>query len=498
MKKILLLLILVFNLSAQNVVIKTSKGSIAGIFNPKTKVQKFLGIPFAKPPVRDLRWKAPIPMDAWLGIKEAKAFGPSPMQAKPAPFAFWSSEFLIPESPISEDCLYLNVWAPKSNKGKKSVLVYIYGGGFRSGGAACPIYDGENMAQKDIIFVSINYRVGIFGFLAHPELSAEASYGASGNYALMDMIAGLKWVKENIALLGGDPNQVTIAGQSAGAFAVNFLCASPLAKGLFQGAIAESGASMLPSTLRTSITKTQAENNGLEWATKLGAKSLSDLRALSAEAIQKAGGNASPYSDGYVLPLAMPDIYAKGLQNDVPILVGWNSEDRLGSKAAEPEVFKATLEKRFGSRGAEVLAAYGPNGSLDLGRDESFGVQVHTWAKTQNVYGKASVYMYNFTRAVPGFDESTRFGAFHTGEVPYAYANLHTVNRPFEEVDKNLSQKMSSYWVNFTKTGNPNGSGLEFWPSFNNTEQKVQILDKVIETKELPTKKTIELLESIY
>lgn len=497
MKKTFLLLCLALNLTAQDVIIKTSKGSIAGVYNPATKVEKFLGIPFAKPPVGDLRWKAPVPMESWSGIKAAKAFGPSPMQAKPAPFAFWSSEFLIPESPISEDCLYLNVWAPRSNKGKKAVLVYIYGGGFRSGGAACPIYDGENMAQKDIIFVSINYRVGIFGFLAHPALSSEASYGASGNYALLDMIAGLKWIKENIALFGGDPNQVTIAGQSAGAFAVNFLCASPLAKGLFQGAIAESGASMLPSPLRPAITKNQAENNGLEWATKLGAKSLDDLRALSADAIQKAGGNASPYSDGYVLPLAMPEIYAKGLQNDVPILVGWNSEDRLSSKAAEPEVFKATLEKRFGSRGVEVLAAYGPNGSLDLGRDESFGVQVHTWAKTQNLRGKAPVYVYNFNRAVPGYDESTRFGAFHTGEVPYAYANLHTVNRPFEAVDAILSQKMSSYWVNFTKTGNPNGAGLEVWPTFNSTDQKVQILDKVIESKELPTRKALELLENI-
>ena len=169
----------------------------------------------------------------------------------------------------------------------------------------------------------------------------------------------------------------------------------------------------------------------------------------------------------------------------------------MSSKAAEPEVFKATLEKRFGSRGAEVLAAYGPKGSLDLGRDESFGVQVHTWAKTQNLRGKAPVYVYNFNRAVPGYDESTRFGAFHTGEVPYAYANLHTVNRPFEAVDKVLSQKMSSYWVNFAKTGNPNGAGLEFWPTFNSSDQKIQILDKVIETKELPTRKALELLENL-
>ena len=497
MKKNLLLILFAFSLNAQDAIIQTTKGAVSGTFNSKTNIQKFLGIPFAKPPVGELRWKTPVPMDSWSGIKEAKAFGPSPMQAKPAPFAFWSSEFLIPASPISEDCLYLNVWAPKTTKGNKAVLVYIYGGGFRSGGAACPIYDGENMAQKDIVFVSINYRVGIFGFLAHPELSAEVPYGSSGNYALLDMIAALKWIKENISAFGGDPNQVTIAGQSAGAFAVNFLCASPLAKGLFQGAIAESGASMLPSPLRPAITKAQAEKNGLDWATKLGAKSLAELRALPAETIQNAGGNASPYSDGFVLPLAMPEIYAKNLQNDVPILVGWNSEDRLSAKSAEPEVFKATLEKRFGARGAEVLAAYGPNGSLDLGRDESFGVQVHTWAKTQNLKGKAPVYVYNFNRAVPGYDDTTRYGAFHTGEVPYAYANLHTVNRPFESVDKVLSQKMSSYWVNFAKTGNPNGAGLEVWPTFNAKDQKVQILDKVIETKELPTRKKLELLENI-
>ena len=497
MKKTLLLLCFSLNLAAQNIIIQTSKGSIEGTFNSETKVAKYLGIPFAKPPVGDLRWKAPAPLEPWTGIKAVKAFGPSPMQGKPVPFAFWPSEYLIPESPISEDCLYLNVWAPRTNKAKKAVLVYIYGGGFRSGGTACPIYDGENMAQKDIVFVSINYRVGIFGFLAHPELSSEAPYGASGNYALLDMIAGLKWVKENIASFGGDPNQITIAGQSAGAFAVNFLCASPLAKGLFQGAIAESGASMLPSPLRPAITKAQAENNGLEWATKLGAKSLAELRTMSADAIQKAGGNASPYSDGYVLPLTMQDIYAKGLQNDVPILVGWNSEDRLSMKAAEPEVFKATLDKHFGVRGQELFNFYGPSGSLDLGRDESFGIQVHTWAKTQNDKGKAPVYMYQFRRAIPGYDESTRFGAFHTGEVPYAYANLHTVNRPFEAVDKVLSQKMSSYWVNFTKTGNPNGAGLEVWPTFKNNTQQVQILDKVIETKELPTRKALELLENL-
>src|ERR1700761_368190 len=223
--------------------VRTEAGLVSGVTNSTGDVTAYKGIPFAAPPVGDLRWKAPQPVKHWDGVRKCDAFGPSPMQPKPTPFMVYTSEFLIPESPISEDCLYLNVWTnAKSSSDKKAVFVWIYGGGFGSGGSACPIYDGEAMAKKGVIVVTINYRVGVFGFLAHPELTKESPDKASGNYGLLDQIAALKWVQKNIAAFGGDPDRVTIAGQSAGSMSVNCLMASPLAKGLFQKVIGESGA----------------------------------------------------------------------------------------------------------------------------------------------------------------------------------------------------------------------------------------------------------------
>jgi para-nitrobenzyl esterase len=264
------------------------------------------------------------------GIKKCTAFSASPVQSKPNPFMFWSKEFLIPDTPIHEDCLYLNVWTGASADSKKPVLVYIYGGGFRSGGSACPIYDGKSMADKGIIFVSINYRVGVFGFLAHPELTKESNYNASGNYALLDMIAALKWVKQNIKAFGGDPDNVTIAGQSAGAFGVNYLTASPLTKGLIHRAIAESGGSFYTSPIRPSLDLKGAELMGIKFAETLHCKNISELRSKSADDILSAqGGLSGPIVDGYVLPSDIYDIYKNGKQNDIPIIVGWNENDKL-------------------------------------------------------------------------------------------------------------------------------------------------------------------------
>lgn len=323
LKSILLFLFFVgtVHLPGQQPVIKTKSGPIAGTTTPEGDIRIFKGIPFAAPPVGALRWRAPQPVAKWKGTKDCTDFSASAMQAAPQPFLFWPTEYLIPAEPISEDCLYLNVWsAAKTKKEKRPVLVFIHGGGFRSGGAACPIYDGEAMARQGVVFVTINYRVGVFGFLAHPELTAESGENASGNYGLLDMVAALEWVQKNIGAFGGDPGNVTIAGQSAGAFAVNYLTASPLAKGLFHRAIAESGGSFAGRPVQR---LGEAEAQGLAFGQGLNAVSLAALRAKSADEIQQAANApASPIIDGYFISASIHDVFAKGAQNDVPTLVG--------------------------------------------------------------------------------------------------------------------------------------------------------------------------------
>ena len=491
-------------LVAQTPIVNTTAGKVSGVEN--NGIQVFKGIPFAAPPVGDLRWKAPQPVTPWDGVKKCVAFGASPVQAPPVPFMCWSEEYLIPKEPIGEDCLYLNVWAPKKSTIKKAVLVYIYGGGFRSGGAGCAIYDGTAMAKKDIVFVTINYRVGVFGFLAHPELSKESANKTSGNYALLDMIAALKWVKENIASFGGDPNRVTIAGQSAGAFAVNFLAASPLAKGLIHGAIAESGGSILPSSIRPAMHLPQAEATGIDFAKSLGCNSIADLRKKSADEILNANpGAIGPFEDGYVVPTSMLQTYLSGKQNDIPTILGWNLDDKMIGKPAPAKQFEEDIKKQFGANAEKLLAQYpATNDAIaaasqgDLSRDQTFGIQGYTWASLQSEHGKAPIYVYSFNRKLPPSSPANDFGAFHTGEVPYAYNNLHTVkNRPFTKADFELADQMSSYWSNFAKTGNPNGSTLINWPAYTKEAKQIIQLDTKSQVVRLPTEQKLNVLSKI-
>jgi para-nitrobenzyl esterase len=490
-------------LSDEKPIANTNAGKVAGF--KEGNINVFKGIPFAAPPVGELRWKAPQPIKPWSGVKDCIQFAASPMQFDPVPFMCWSEEFLIPKKPIDEDCLYLNVWA-KNTATKKPVLVYIYGGGFVSGGAGCAIYDGKEMAEKDVVFVSINYRVGVFGFLAHPELTKESGYGASGNYALLDMIASLKWVKENIAAFGGDPDQVTIAGQSAGAFAVNHLCASPLAKGLFKGAIAQSGGSVLTSALRPTTSLQQAENMGLDFAKKLNARSIEDLRKLSAQNIFNAKqGLTYPIEDGYVLPSSIADIYANGKQNDVALILGWNLDDKVTGPPVSAEAYKQQLQKQFGTNADKVLQYYPATNDViaaasqdNLSRDGFFGVQGYAWANAQLLKGKSNVFVYNFNRKLPSYSAASNFGAFHTGEVPYVFNNLKTVNRPWEAIDIQLADQVSNYWVNFVKTGNPNGTNLTIWPAYNAQKEQVLIINKQTEAKLMPFKEGLQILSTIY
>lgn len=479
---------------------KVTGGMIEGV-TAENGIISFKGIPFAAPPVGGLRWKAPQPVKPWSGVKECNAFGPSPMQGAPVPFAMWSEEYLIPKKPISEDCLYLNVWTgAKTAEEKRPVVVWIYGGGFTSGGSGAPIYDGEAMAKKGIVFVSINYRVGIFGFFVHPDLTRESPNHASGNYGLMDQIVALQWVQKNIASFGGDPNNVTIAGQSAGSMSVNCLVASPLARGLFKKAIAESGANFLGGGFALN-TLAAREEEGVRTAQKLHASSLADLRNIPADTLLTAGGMRGPVIDGYVLPESIADIFAQGKENKVTLLTGWNEDEGLvfGPKQTAA-AFHADAAKNYGADSSRLLQYYPANtdeeaavSQMKLARDLIFGAQNYTWANVTSKQG-SKVYVYRFTRRLPYANEQTNFGAFHTGEVPYAYDNLRFVNRPWEAVDNKLASTMSAYWANFIQSGDPNGEGLPQWPRYDMSSQQVMELGSHIGAETIPDAASLNFL----
>jgi para-nitrobenzyl esterase len=314
LKKLLIFCLFCFGISnAQTPRVKTLNGKVSGILNADKSLKMFKGIPFAAPPVGDLRWKAPQPVQNWVGTKVCTEFSASPMQRTPQPFSCWSEEFIAQPEPLSEDCLYLNIWSEvKANK--QPVFVWIYGGGLSSGSANCAIYDGESMAKKGVVFVSLNYRVGVFGFLAHKELSQEAPYGTSGNYGFLDQLEALKWIKKNIAAFGGDPNNVTIAGQSAGSFSVNTLIASPLAKGYFHKAIAQSGGLL---SNRLGKTLAEAETQGESFMKKANQNSLASLRKLSAAELHKMSleglGSYGVTYDGHILPKNIFEHFKAGL-----------------------------------------------------------------------------------------------------------------------------------------------------------------------------------------
>jgi para-nitrobenzyl esterase len=483
-------------------IVNTSNGPVSGTSDASGAISIYKGIPFAAPPVGDLRWKAPQPVKPWTQVKACIAFGPSPMQYKPVPFSMWTEEFLIAKEPISEDCLYLNVWTPaKTASEKRPVLVWIYGGGFGSGGSSAPIYDGEAMAKKGIVFVSINYRVGIFGFFSHPELTKESGHQASGNYGLMDQIAALEWVRKNISAFGGDPEKVTIAGQSAGSMSVNCLVASPRTKGLFSGAIAESGAFFTRN--RGMTTLSSAEKQGMETAVALGDGSIASLRKIPAAVLlQKAKGSHGPVIDGYILPASIPGIFEAGRENHVNLLTGWNQDEGFLSDGIKNAAdYRKDAEEKYGSDAKKFLGFYpgktdaeAAESQLKISRDRTFGVQNYSWANLQARQSKNPVYVYRFIRKPPATGEYVKYGAFHTGEVPYAYDNLQFVNRPWQPVDHQLAKIMSSYWANFASTGNPNGAGLPEWPAYNLATRQIMALNENPSAEEMPDYKALDFL----
>jgi para-nitrobenzyl esterase len=480
--------------------VKIESGLISGKTTDDQSVKIFMGIPFAAAPVGDLRWKAPQPVQNWEGVRACIIPPASAMQAPPKPFMCWSKEFMAPESPLSEDCLYLNIWtAAKTSQEKLPVIVWIHGGAFTGGSGTVPLYNGEGMARKGVVFVTINYRLGIFGFFAHPELSAESPNKVSGNYGILDQIAALKWIKRNISTFGGDPENVTIDGQSAGAFSVNALVVSPMAKGLFQKAIAQSGGSFgKQSSGRKSFQA--VEEAGKQLTEKLGNISIADLRNLSADSIMKIPWHISLVFDDVVVP-SVTETFNKGKQNDVPLLTGWNADDG-GSFGSPPTAvqFRDNAKNRFGDKAEKFLKLFPANNDQEAAQTQklisqlSFGWNNYTWAKIQSTQGKDKVYLYNFTRVPPG---EPNYGAFHSAEFGYALHTLKFWDRPFSDIDYKLEEIMSSYWVNFAKTGDPNGEGLPVWPVFNDSNPQVIELGDEVKATPLPYKDQLLFLNEI-
>ncbi|WP_288373742.1 carboxylesterase family protein [uncultured Algoriphagus sp.] len=508
MRKLLLFSLLIVLVSCQKELheekisindVQVTGGLISGKYSEDQSIKIFKGIPFAAPPVGQLRWKAPQAVIPWEGVLETKENPPSFMQSPPVPFFAWSEEFLIPKDPISEDGLYLNVWTPAEKVSESlPVMVWIHGGGFSGGSGTVPLYDGEHLSKKGIVVVTINYRLGIFGFLAHPELDKENSQGISGNYGILDQIAALDWVKNNIQAFGGDPSNVTIAGQSAGAFSVNALVVSPKAKGLFQKAIAQSGGMVSQgSGLVQSADAVKMQNKKL--LKDLGVNSIDELRQLSADSLLKIRSRFSPVIDGQVIPPVKESI-ENGNFADVPLLTGWNADDNVGmGPELSPEDFQKNAAKQYGERASEYLDLFPAKNDEQLQETRAllaelvFGFQNYAWAKMQTEYGRNPAFLYYFTRIPPG---EPNYGAFHSAEFSYAFHTLQNWNRPFEEVDFRLEDMMSTYWVNFIKTGNPNGEGLPEWPKFDPENPKVIELGQDVKSVTVPYFRQLNFLES--
>lgn len=459
--------------------VKVESGALEGTTNSGSSVRIFKGIPYAAPPVGNLRWKEPRPAAAWSGVRKADAFGARCSQ----PSLF--SDMIFRDAGMSEDCLFLNVWTPM-NARRMPVLVYFYGGGFAAGSADEPRYDGENFARKGVVVVTVNYRLAVFGFLAHPELTAESAHKASGNYGMLDQVAALQWVERNIAAFGGDPKKVTIGGESAGSFAVSALMASPLSRRLFRGAIGESGA-MFSSGAGTLAAQplAKAEQSGLEFASAAGAKSLAELRVKTADDLLRASSSPvrfSPIVDGYFLPAEPASIYAQGQQSNVPLLAGWNADEvRMGVLTANPkptpQTFAARLRAAFGDQADRALKLYPASNDEealrsagDLASDQFIDYCTWKWIELQAQTGKAPVYRYQFDRAVPlpagTPDRGIKGLAGHSWELEYVFGALDSKKAAWEPADRRTSEIMAGYFANFIKTGDPNGTGLAPWPAF--------------------------------
>jgi para-nitrobenzyl esterase len=480
---------------------RVTGGEVSG--GTENGVAVFKGIPFAAPPVGPLRWKAPAPVHAWSGVKKADAFADACMQP---PHSQGNT------APVSEDCLYLNVWTPAASAREHlPVIVWIHGGGYVGGSTSIGMYDGSGYAHKGVVLVSLAYRLGPYGFLAHADLSRESGHG-SGTYGIEDLLAGLKWVQKNAAAFGGDPRNVTVFGHSAGSGAVSILAASPLAKGLFQRVIAMSGASFAP--LQTTEegasglsipTLKLAEQTGATFLSRLGAKSIGEARSLSAESVQAGTGGGlafRPVADGYVLPTDPYTLYQEGKFNDTPVLLGHTSDETLvfgGPKSVTPAEFEAQIKKQFGEQAAAVLAAYphatdaeALSAARHVRNDTQFGWQMWTWAREQSKQGKGKVFSYYYNHHAPQAE-----GSGHGSDLASHFQTLAIRGTPKKE-DLALSDIISSYDINFAKTGDPNGPGLPQWPAFTDQNQQVMVYEETASARAYPLLEKARVLDRYF
>lgn len=500
--KILLLVILGYSYVASHAqsssrIITTRSGKVEGIV--ENGIKSFKGIPFAIPPLGELRWKAPQPVKPWEGVLKADKFAPGAVQPQ--------------KLEQSEDCLYLNIWTTaNSDKDKLPVMVWIHGGGFSMGAPLEPTYYGQELTRKGVVFVSVAYRLGILGFMAHPELSAETPNKTSGNYGLLDQIEALKWVQKNIAAFGGDPAKVTIFGESAGAISVSMLCASPLAKGLFRGAISESGGSFGPvgNTRQDGIISLKgAENLGMELMKRLGVSSMAELRKIDAQELMKDPMSRMgfwPNADGYVIPDDQYKLYEVGKYNDVNVLVGTNSDEgAIFARPSEPNEYKKRIEDRFGDFGGKILQIFPgetkeqtATSSADIFTLTAFAWPTWTWARLQSRTGKSNVYMYYFDQQQPkeAFMSITPRGAQHAAEIKYVLKTMDP--KTTAEDDLKLSELMASYWTNFAKHGDPNGKDLPAWSKFTEKNPSVMYLNSTPKQGPVPNLDKLELMEQYF
>jgi para-nitrobenzyl esterase len=498
-----IILVFIFN-SCSNLEpgqVKIKDGILQGTIEGSLKV--FKGIPFAAPPVGNLRWRAPQPVEKWKGVKQATEFAPAPMQGG------------NPPSGKSEDCLYLNIWSPANVASEKiPVLVWIHGGGFSFGSTSEPSYNGAKLAKKGVVLVSIAYRVGQLGFLAHPELTSESPNHTSGNYGLLDMIAGLQWIQKNIAAFGGDPGKVTIFGESAGGIAVSMLCASPLAEGLFHGAISQSGGSFGPPRPTTFPGENlrllkDAEQDGIEYTRKANVSTIAELRSIVADSLPMGWGMGSawPVIDGYAIPDDQYKLYESGIYNDVPVLIGYNSDEGASfSREKTPEDYMAGVEKRYGIFADTLVKVYPvgkdnvPKTARDLARDAAFGWHTWSWARLQSETGKSKVFYYYFDQHPDYPEDSPHFGygSPHGQDIRYVFMNLDTLNPNTTKSDLELSETMGTYWTNFARNGNPNSKGVPEWQAFSDANPVVMYLSQPPHMGPVPGLESLNVLDAYF